>query len=498
MIGWLAIVAAGLTLHLLRKLKPKMASLAFAGLMMIFLLVDFSWVATTTYHGGYVFAVWILFSALFSWPFIFYAYGYFRAKKSCFNLVFFSLTMALIEWLRLYFLSGYPFSPLGLFLDQTFLFQPVVSSFGIYGLSACFMALAIAIDHALHQSYRSLLALGFLAPMLLGCVKWDEKELKTASIALIQPGRELDQKSWMPSSLRQPIPLIQQLKALLQLMKQAGAPDVDLIVMPEGVFGGWVNEPFIPSLLWLQLIEEVFAIGANPASCPSVLTQKEAMRFLADHLQATMIYGSSTYDSLGRAYNGLFFQPPFSDCLEYYKRILVPMGEYLPLDSVRSLASRYGVGGFFSPGKELIFDTGSFQILPSICYEDCFPRFLWSSSTVDADLIVNITNDGWFYPSALPKRHAQLARLRSVEWGCPIVRACEQEMSGIADADGSCRFFPAKEKIEKIQIAWKPRATLYRWLGNRWIPLAWIACAGGQLILFFIRRKHLVLKRTVD
>jgi apolipoprotein N-acyltransferase len=53
-----------------------------------------------------------------------------------------------------------------------------------------------------------------------------------------------------------------------------------------------------------------------------------------------------------------------------------------------------------------------------------------------ADVLINITNDGWFGRTAGPVQHAEMARMRAVECGVPVVRCANNGISFITDARG--------------------------------------------------------------
>ena len=82
-------------------------------------------------------------------------------------------------------------------------------------------------------------------------------------------------------------------------------------------------------------------------------------------------------------------------------------------------------------------ETGIFQITSLICYESIFPELPRNAVREGADIMVNITNDGWFGMSAGPVQHAWMARLRAAEYGIPLVRCANNGISFITDARGT-------------------------------------------------------------
>ena len=122
--------------------------------------------------------------------------------------------------------------------------------------------------------------------------------------------------------------------------------------------------------------------------------------------------------------------------LTYDKKILVPFGEYLPFTEL--------INTFFP--EKLFFNSeltagNSFQsfpnnILPLICYEVIFPSFVRDNVSSNTNLLVNISNDGWFGDFSGPRQHFVHARFRSSELGIPMVRSSNKGISGLIGPTG--------------------------------------------------------------
>ena len=136
----------------------------------------------------------------------------------------------------------------------------------------------------------------------------------------------------------------------------------------------------------------------------------------------------------------LHFYPQLSksdaNISRYEKRVLVPMGEYIPFECCRTWAAKYGVYGSFTHGKAAKLFNGPIPLGPSICYEEAFGHLMRDNRLKGAELLVNITNDGWYPHSKLPQQHFDHSRLRSIENGVPLVRACNTGITGAIDSLG--------------------------------------------------------------
>jgi apolipoprotein N-acyltransferase len=124
----------------------------------------------------------------------------------------------------------------------------------------------------------------------------------------------------------------------------------------------------------------------------------------------------------------------------YDKSRLLPFGEYVPFRRYIPFESIAGDIGDFDFGNSAnVFEINGLRIIFAICYEIAFPQGAMPKglhSNKEADLIVNITNDGWFGFTTEPFQHLQISRSRAIETGLPLVRATNYGISAIFDAYG--------------------------------------------------------------
>lgn len=152
----------------------------------------------------------------------------------------------------------------------------------------------------------------------------------------------------------------------------------------------------------------------------------------------------------GEAFNSMaVFRHEFASGRTYRKVHLVPFGEYIPFrDQIPLLVSLFeyssGVqsGGDFAAGtrtEPLIVETsgGPIGIIPAICFEDTVNRLVRRFVRPGPQMIVNITNDGWFLETVAAEQHAANASFRCIETRRPMVRAANTGVTCIIDATGS-------------------------------------------------------------
>jgi apolipoprotein N-acyltransferase len=140
-------------------------------------------------------------------------------------------------------------------------------------------------------------------------------------------------------------------------------------------------------------------------------------------------------DENGDVYNAALLVSDGGERVQVYRKLhLVPFGEYVPgRHRVPLLARIVGdqVPGDFKAGKEytvFALTTGDVQVAPLICFEDTIGELtrqfvLPSETNPGANLLVDITNDGWFLHSAGSHQHLANAIFRCVETRRPMVRA---------------------------------------------------------------------------
>ena len=123
----------------------------------------------------------------------------------------------------------------------------------------------------------------------------------------------------------------------------------------------------------------------------------------------------------------------------YHKQKLVPFGEYVPLEGVLR-----GLIGFFDlpmssftrgPANQAPLIANGTKVMPFICYEVAYPDFL-ARNAVNSDLLLTISNDGWFGDSVGPLQHLQIARMRALETGRYMIRGTNNGVTAIIDHKG--------------------------------------------------------------
>lgn len=146
-----------------------------------------------------------------------------------------------------------------------------------------------------------------------------------------------------------------------------------------------------------------------------------------------------------------FIRPDVGLAGRYDKSHLVPFGEYLPFAKTLpwlQAFTPYPPGWGLTAGEgAAVFEYGGWRMAPVICFEDTVPHLVRGvvaagsdhERGAEVDVLVNLTNDGWFHGSSELDQHLITAAFRAVECRVPVVRAVNTGISAVIDGDGAIR-----------------------------------------------------------
>ncbi|WP_165249700.1 apolipoprotein N-acyltransferase [Paludisphaera soli] len=283
----------------------------------------------------------------------------------------------------------------------------------------------------------------------------------------------------------------------LTLKAAAADPKPDLVVWPETSFP-WQTIAIAPNLP-----EEAFAkqLGqvADGLTAEFWRDRKERIEAIihamTDAAGVPLLIGNLRYDhrpeGLGKYNSAILFEPT-SRAIQVYNKIqLVPFGEYIPLLETLPWLT------FFTPYRDgylptLTFgeetnalDLGRYRLAVGICYEDTVPHLIrrFFHDPRDGrqpDVLIDLSNDGWFHESEELDMHLAVSVFRSVENRVPLARAVNTGLSALIDGDGRIlQVLPrGTEGVLQADVPLDDRSSLYiawgDWLG--WSCLA--VCLG--------------------
>jgi apolipoprotein N-acyltransferase len=313
----------------------------------------------------------------------------------------------LVEWLRGWLMTGFPWLQLGYSQIDSPLagYAPLLGALGVSWMLAISAGLLVLLREPGRVRWvaASALLLIWLAGWGLSQKAWTTPLGAPLQVALIQ-GNIPQAEKWLP----------EQLTPSLVTYAQQSKPrlDGDLIVWPEtavSAFQFQVDEAF------LQPLESV--VKQHHTHLVFGVVQMDEQR--EHYFNAMVALGNEQRDN-------------------YYKRHLVPFTEYLPFKSLFwPLVQLFSIPmSDFTPGSgKPLMQVGPYQAGMSICYEDAFGSEL-IESLPEAAYLINASNDAWFGRSLAPYQHLQMARMRALETGRYLLRATNTGISAIVGPKG--------------------------------------------------------------
>jgi len=271
-------------------------------------------------------------------------------------------------------------------------------------------------------------------------------------VAALQPGTSLEEK-WDPS-------LWQEVATRVwQGTEEAAAAGAELVLWPE---------------------------SAMPYRVEDDLAFASALEGAAAQLDLEIVFNGVGTTAEGGATNSAYLVSTTGLSATRYDKIrLVPFGEYVPPFArlafteslVREVAS-------FTPGFEPVILPAQIPLGVAICYEVVYPGLMVDQVRRGAQLLITLTNDGWYGYSWAPTQHFAQVVLRAVETRRWFVRAALTGISGIVDPRGRVRHRLAVGETG-VLVAQVKGATVrtprVRW-GNWWT----LTCGLATLVIVLL------------
>lgn len=341
----------------------------------------------------------------------------------------------LAEWLRSWLFTGFPwvlvgYSQLGMPLDG---YAPVS---GVYGVGLLLMMTAGALVAGIltrrgRQRFGllTLVMAVWLGGALLQRAEWTEASGEPLNVSLIQGNIPQDrkwQKSWQIATLERYLGLTRE-------EWQAPDWDVDLVIWPETAIPAFHHQ-----------VEQGFL---------------QQLREENQRARTELVVGIPVLDrQQWKYYNAVMRVGGEEDF--YFKRHLVPFGEYLPLREwlgtllqVMPLpVADFSAGGDDQP----LLEVYGHPVGVSVCYEVVFGAEV-IDTLPQAELLINVSNDAWFGDSLAPHQHLQMARMRALETGRYMLRATNSGITAVTDHHGELLSRGPQFEVTVVRATAQPR-----------------------------------------
>jgi apolipoprotein N-acyltransferase len=348
----------------------------------------------------------------------------------------------LLEWLRGWLLTGFPWLSLGYSQIDSQLkgYAPVMGVYGVtlaVALSAGLLLNMLATGATLRTRFVSLAILVsvWTAGGILAAVSWTHPVGKPVKVSLLQGN--------MPSSIKWDP---QNFQPTLDLYREMTEKHWDsrLIVWPESAVPDYADQ------VWIGYLEPL---------------DREARAHGTE-----LLIGAPTEDpATGDAFNSVVALGGHDGV--YRKRHLVPLSEYfpLPLWARHWLESMNLPYSSFTPGPadQTLLQVAGYRVGVSICYEDAYGSEIMRALP-QAAFLVNVSDDGWFGDSNALPQHFEIARMRALESGRYLLRDTNTGITGIINNRGGVVAILPRNSRGVLQGLVLPYAggTPYQYIGN--------------------------------
>lgn len=322
-----------------------------------------------------------------------------------------------LEWIRSWFLSGFPWEDLGYVLTPWPVLVQMADLGGVGLAGLLVLATNLSLAEAILKPGRwrrlAVLALAWAAAWGYGAWQLD----RTAELARTAPRvavrvvqGNIDQTRKWDQRFRE-----ESLDRYERLSQVPGPLKPELVVWPE------TAAPF-------------FFEDDSP--------ERGRLLGLPGRLGAWLLFGAPAYQNRPGGltyYNRAWLLSPSGQSAGHMdKAHLVPFGEYVPLKRflpfLETLVPQIGQYSPGPPGQLLRASFGGIGVL--VCYESIFPELARAHVLAGAGLLANLTNDSWFGRSSAPYQHLSMLVWRAVETRRAAARAAQTGVSALIGPDG--------------------------------------------------------------
>lgn len=171
-------------------------------------------------------------------------------------------------------------------------------------------------------------------------------------------------------------------------------------------------------------------------------TLREKLKHFAKLHQTSILLNSQEVAPNDGLYNSALLVNQDGSLVSQYDKIrLLPFGEYVPLPQWLPGAGLIrGIVGDFTPGTNYpLMSVGSTRAGVFICIESAYPNIAREFANEGADVLINISNDGYLGPTAVMRQHLSNAVFRAVENNRPVLRVTNTGITAFIHPNGDVR-----------------------------------------------------------
>jgi apolipoprotein N-acyltransferase len=391
-------------------------------------------------------------------------------------------------------ITSVPWDQLGYSQVDNALVNQLAPWTGVYGISFVLVAVNALLTGGLtldRRSGRRRLAIAgivLLAAGAGGILLAPPKPAPTATAVLIQPNLDVAANNrWLgPGEWERHIAEFDKLagelcKTYIAGIPQTGASNGEIVCPPYPTHPDLVVWPESPAPFMEQ--DERF---------------RKALEALAHQEQSPLVVGNlgtdlSAEEGGWRYYNSALIVGADGARVGRYDKIhLVPFGEYIPFQNLLAFAHKLtGQVSKFTPGDaRKVFRLNGHRYGVFICYEAVFADEVREFAQLGAEVLVNISDDGWYGDTSAPWQHLNMARMRAIENRRWIVRDTNNGVTAAIDPYGRVRQSISRHQVDALpaQFGFRGDVTFYTAHGD---IFAWLCALLSIALIFWAGRKEL-------
>ncbi|WOH37740.1 apolipoprotein N-acyltransferase [Thalassotalea fonticola] len=341
-------------------------------------------------------------------------------KNKSANLYFLPFAWLVSEYLRSVMLTGFPWLSLGYSQIDSPLsaLAPIIGEVGISFTIILMCVVTVQLINRCHKTVNLIIiAITVVITSSSPLLNVVDKTGETKSVALVQ-GNIKQELRWDKEAETNII------NGYIEASKPLYSNN-DLVIWPEAAI------PRIEPLAQNYLTELNIQAGSVQSSLITGLINydPDTRKFF----NRLVVLGKKNQDN----FDGSYY---YGNNNHYNKHHLLPIGEFVPFaDLLRPIApffnlpmSSFSRGDYVQPNLV----ANGINLAPLICFEIAFPQQLAANIRPHTDMILTVSNDAWFGASHGPDQHLEIARMRALEFGKPMLRATNNGLTAVIDHQG--------------------------------------------------------------